>query len=87
MIQEKSTPYQTEVDRNYEAFRKLDDDFYRNHYGMYALMKNEEVVQLFSSWQDARKAAKLLYNDEPFSIQKVDKEAVDLGFYSHVIFQ
>ena len=85
MIKEKPTPYQAEVDRNYEAFRKLGDDFYRNHYGMYALMKDEEVVQLFSSWQDARKAAKLLYKDEPFSIQEVNKEAVDLGFHSHAI--
>ena len=52
---------------------------------MYALMKDEKVVQLFSSWQDARKAAKLLYKDEPFSIQQVNKEKIDLGFYSHAI--
>ncbi len=86
MIQEKSAPYQAEVDRNYEAFQKLGNDFYRNHYGMYALMKDAEVIQLFSSWQDARKAAKLLYKDEPFSIQEVEKEAIDLGFHSHAIF-
>ena len=77
--------FQEEVDKNYNAFVALDDDFYRHNLGRYALMKNAEIVEVFSSWQDARKAAKLLYKEAPFSIQKVEKEDVDLGFYSHAI--
>ena len=80
------TKYQEEVDENYEAFLRLDDSFFEQNPGMYALMKDREVVDLFSSWQDARKAAKLLYKQEPFSIQKVTREKIDLGFYSHGIF-
>ncbi len=77
--------YQEEVDKNYEVFQKLDDDFYHNNSGMYALMKDRKVVEIFSSWQDARKTAKLLYKDEPFSIQKIEKRGIDLGFYPHAV--
>ena len=85
MTQKAIDPFQQEVDRNYEAFLKLDDDFYCQHFGSYALMKDTKVVEVFSTWQDARKAAKLLYGEEPFSIQEVGKEAIDLGFYSHAV--
>ena len=85
MAQKMTDPFQQEVDRNYEAFLKLDDDFYHQNLGMYALMKNAKVVEIFTSWQDARKTAKLLYKEDPFSIQKIEKEDVDLGFYSHAI--
>lgn len=81
----KTADFQKEVDRNYEAFLKLEDGFDSQYSGMYALMKNKKVIELFSSWQDARKTAKLLFKDEPFSIQKVKEQKVDLGFYSHAI--
>ncbi|MCY4047592.1 MAG: hypothetical protein OXF42_05750, partial [Candidatus Dadabacteria bacterium] len=59
---------------------------YHQNFGMYALMKDAKVVELFTSWQDARKTAKLLYEEEPFSIQKVEKgDIIDLGFYSHAV--
>ena len=74
---------QKQVDKNYEAFRRLDDEFFHRHYGRYALMRDQEVVEIFDSWQDARKTAILLYEDKLFSIQQVDKAPLDLGFYSH----
>ena len=86
MTQERVDLFRQEVDRNYEAFLKFDDGFYIKNLGMCALMKNAEVVEIFQSWQDARKTAKLLYKEEPFSIQKVEKKNVDLGFYSYAIF-
>ena len=85
MTQKLTDRFQQEVDRNYEAFLKLGDDFCHRNDGMYALMKNARIVEIFTSWQDARKAAKLLYKGEPFSIQKVADETVDLGFYSHAV--
>lgn len=80
---------QKQVDDNYEAFLqrlKVGDDFYQKNYGKYALMHDSEIIDVFDSWQDARKAAKLLYKKgELFSIQKVDTMPIDLGFYSHAI--
>lgn len=81
---------QKQVDENYAAFlqRLQDSEFYRQHYGKYALMHDRKIVDLFDSWDDAHKTAKLLYTkaNELFSIQKVDDAPVDLGFYSHAIF-
>lgn len=81
---------QKQVDDNYDAFqlRLQDSNFYQQHYGKYALMHDSKIVDLFDSWQDAHKAAKLLYKKETelFSIQKVDDTPIDLGFYSHAIF-
>lgn len=78
--------YQREVDRNYEVFQQLPDDYCRRYHGMHALMKNQKIVQLFSNGDDAYRAAKLIYKDKPFSIQEVGAEPIDLGFYSHAIF-
>ncbi|MGR3984658.1 MAG: hypothetical protein OD817_05305 [Gammaproteobacteria bacterium] len=77
---------QKQVDDNYAAFQKLDDRFFEEHYGKYALMRDCKVVEVFDSWQDARKTAMLLYTDKHFSLQKVDKAPIDLGFYSYGIF-
>lgn len=82
----EQTRQQKQVDDNYEAFQKLDDSFFEEHRGKYALLRDRELVDVFDSRQDARKTAMLLYEDKLFSIQKVDKTPVDLGFYSYGVF-
>lgn len=77
---------QKQVDDNYEAFQQLDDRFFEEHYGKCALMRDRKVVEVFDSWQDARKTAMLLYKDKFFSLQKVDKTPIDLGIFSHGVF-
>ena len=76
---------QEQVDKNYAAFQQLEDEFFHRNHGRYALMRDQKVVDVFDSWQDARKAAILLYKDKLFSIQEVDKAPLDLGFYSHAV--
>lgn len=80
---------QKQVDENYKVFLQRlqeDDEFYQRNYGKYALMRDCKIVDLFDSWQDARKTAMLLYKaDKLFSIQKVDDAPIDLGFYSHAL--
>lgn len=76
---------QQQVDANYETFLQLNDEVFLQNYGRHALMRDGEVVEVFDSWQDARKTAMLLYEDKVFLVQKFDKTPVDLGFYSYAV--
>ena len=76
---------QAEVDKNYEAFQKLLPELIEEHNGRFALMRGEKVVNIFDSVHDAVVFAKEKYDDDLFSVQKITKQAVDLGIFSHPV--
>ena len=76
---------QEEVDRNYEAFQKLLPTIIAEHRGKYALMRDEKIVNYFTTPIDAGAAAELLYPDGLFSIQHVTDAPLDLGYFSYAI--
>ena len=82
MYMGKISDQQIEVDNNYKEFVKVLKNIAQSHYGQFALMKSGEIIEYFDSWQDANKAGHLSFKDEPFSIQEVTDQKVDLGFYS-----
>lgn len=78
---------QKEVDLNYKAFTKMSQEFYEENHGMYALMRDGKVVNLFDTWEDAAKAGEMNYREkaEPFSIQKVDDKPINMGAYTYAV--
>lgn len=76
---------QAEVDKNFEAFQKLLPELIEEHNERFALMRGEKVVHVFDSVHDAVVFAKEKYDDDLFSVQKITKQAVDLGIFSHAI--
>ena len=80
---------QKEVDDNYEVFKKIlvknKDNMLESQLGKYALMKEREIKGYYSSWEDANQAGNLAYEDGIFSIQKVHKDRIDLGYFSHAV--
>jgi hypothetical protein len=74
---------QEEVDRNYEAFIKELPNIIRDHRGQYALMKDEKIINYFSTAADARMAAEAFIKDGLFSIQQVTDAPVDLGYFNY----
>ena len=76
---------QREVDANFEVFEEKFDDLYREHPGKFALMKNREVVDFFDTDADAFRAAKLLFNDGLFSVQKIDNQPPNLGWMGYAL--
>ncbi len=77
---------QEQVDRNYAAFTKRLPELIAEHPGKFALMKDEEIVELFDTARDALVAGEKLYGkDALFSVQQITGAAVDLGFFSHAL--
>lgn len=74
---------QAEIDRNYEAFRKILPSLMETHVGRFALMRYEEPVAFFDTVRDAMVYAVKTYEDGLFSVQEVTQKPVDLGWFSH----
>ena len=83
--QEAATPVgiqQQEVDRNYEAFKKMLPDLLKSNPGRTALMRDGEVVACFDTDRDAIEAGRTFFKDRRFSIQEITRRRVDLGYFS-----
>lgn len=73
-----------EIDKNFQAFKKLLPTIKSLHSGEYALLRKRKILRYFASASDAFIYAEKKYSDGVFSIQKVTDAVVDLGYFSHV---
>lgn len=73
----------TEIDRNFEAFRSLLPGLLQAAPGKYALMHAQRVVDLFDSSKSAVIAGLQQFGDGQYSVQQVTEQADNLGFYSY----
>ena len=76
---------QQEIQRNYEAFKRLLPSLAVTHPGKFALMRHGEVVEIFDTAADAYRAGAKMFEDGMFSVQEVIETPVDLGFFSHAV--
>ncbi len=74
---------ESEVDRNYDAFRRVLGGLMREHGGKVALLRGGEIVGFFEQAGDALAHGRTHYPDHLFSVQPVEDEPVDLGYFSH----
>jgi hypothetical protein len=73
---------QREIDRNFDYFQSRIRDLYPAHRGEFVLLRNQEIVGFYGHVEDAARDAGHLFPDSLFSIQVVEPEPVDLGFFS-----
>ena len=76
-----------EVRRNYEAFVHKLPTILASHPGKIALMHNREIIAFFDTAADAYVAGQKLFEGDPFPMQQVTDQAMDLGFFSHALPQ
>jgi hypothetical protein len=74
-----------EVERNYAEFTKLLPTIDHSRANKFALMKDGKIIDFFSTAEDARTAATHFIRDGIFSIQKVSRDEINLGFYNNAI--
>ncbi len=74
---------QAEVDQNYEVFKQMLPDLLQSDENRFALMHHGELITCFDTNRDALQAGKKLLEGKLFSVQKVTKQSVDLGYFSH----
>ncbi|MBX6420560.1 MAG: hypothetical protein IRZ06_06090 [Nevskia sp.] len=73
------------VRANYEAFKKKLPELLAKYPGKFALMRDENIVEIFDTAADAAKAGKALYADGRYSIQEITGTPVNLGFFSYAV--
>lgn len=76
---------QEAVDANYEAFSRRLPELLRTHPGQFALLRYGEIKAFFPSARKAAQHGQSTFDDGLFSVQEVTDEAVDLGWFSHVV--
>ncbi len=81
----KQSAFETEVDRNFEAFEGLLGTILADRRGQFALMRGGEVISYFPRESAALAAGRQQFDDGLFSVQEVTDRPVDLGFFSHAI--
>jgi hypothetical protein len=82
----KSNPSKVdEIDRNLAKFLEMLPALTRDHFGKWALMRNEAIVEFYDSAIDAQIAGNNKFDDEIFSIQPVKEEAEELGYFSYAV--
>ena len=72
--------YIKEVERNYDAMQSRLPELIKNNNikGKYALMQKERIKGYYNSFDEALFAGNKKYQDQPFSIQKVTNEPLQL---------
>lgn len=76
---------QKEVDNNYQFFLKEKDKIPNYLLDKYVLIRKEEFIEYFDSVDDAIKYAKIKYEDNLYSVQKVNDLPVDLGLIGNIL--
>lgn len=76
---------EVEIERNFAAFCDMLEDLMKRAAGKYALFQNTQLKGLFDTAGDAERAGYSQFEEEPYSIQLVSDEPIDLGFYSYAV--
>jgi hypothetical protein len=69
-----------EVDRNYEAFKKVLGSLLPQHRDKLALMRDEQIVGFFDTPREALETGHERFADGIFSIQDVTDDPLFLGY-------
>lgn len=78
-----STAIDLEIDRNMFAFQSQLAGLLDKHRGHFALLRDQQIVEIFESLRKAIDVAHQKFSDGKFSIQEVTDRPIDLGFFSH----
>lgn len=76
-----------QIDRNYTAFEKLLPDIIQEQRGKFALMQDGQIVEFFDTLRDAQAAGACIFSDGLYSVQRVTDLSIDLGYFSHAVYQ
>jgi hypothetical protein len=73
-----------EIDINYDAFRRIVGGLMAKHAGETALLHDGQLIGIYTRTGDAYAEGKRRFVDGLFSLQPVEVQPIDLGFYSRV---
>ena len=74
--------HEKEVKDNYEYFKKEEPKFKRLYSGKYALLRKKKIIAFYDTVGDASVTGRTFFEDQLFSIQKVNERPLNLGIRS-----
>jgi hypothetical protein len=76
-----------EIDSNLARFLELLPEMLQEHPNEHVLMRHGTVLDYFESALDAQIAGNQRFQDQLFSIQRIQEVAEELGHYAHALHQ
>ena len=70
------------LEKNLEALKKKIPSLKAEDAGKFALMRNENLVKIFSKVEDAHEHASEKFKDKNYSVHMITDVPIDLGYYS-----
>lgn len=74
-----------EIENNFNYFVRNLSEFVEAHRGQFALLRNASVIGFHDSVREAEASGARKFSDGVFSIQEVNDEPVDLGFFTYAV--
>jgi len=74
------------IERNYSRFLSMLSELLPRHRGKYALLYDQELIGLFASPGDAEQEGERRFPGAVYSIQPVEDQPIDLGYFSHALY-
>jgi hypothetical protein len=73
------------IQRNYAWFLTQLSALLPEHRGRYALIHEARLVGIFNSPGEAEREGERQFPKAPYSIQPIEDQVVDMGYFSHAI--
>ncbi len=74
-----------EIDKNYAYFQTRLASLLEHHRNRYALLRQQEIVGVYDTVRDAKMTGDKFFSDGLFSIQQIESEPLNLGYFSHAV--
>ena len=81
-----SRELQSEIDANFDAFKKKLPELMISEPDRWTLMRGGECIAFYDSLRDALAAGNAQFEDRMFSVQEVTTREIDLGWFSHAVY-
>ena len=65
------------LEKEFRFFQSKREEWLKNYRGKFVLIKGEEFIDVFSTFEDAYKEGVKRYGNQPFFIKKVEEEPIE----------
>ena len=73
-----------ELKREYETYKANKEDLLVKHEGKYVLIKGTDIVEMYTSYEDALKEGLKKFGNVPFLVKQIQREDEVNFFFSNV---
>jgi hypothetical protein len=76
---------QTQVEKNYAAFKASLRELLASHAGKQALLHDGKIIEFFDTLSDAIKYGNAKFGTGNYSVQEVTNRPAELGWHAHAV--